>query len=197
MAYIKKINGYVIKDEEARTAAANAASAAATAQTTASETATNLNLFKNTVETELGKKQNTLTFDGTYDANTNKVATVKTVTDKIAEVVADAPEAFDTLEEIANYIASDKTGAANMNNAISANATEISGLKNRVSDLETTTDGHTGALDTIRQSLTQMGAAINSNTQEIQNQTITLRYDGAKEELLILKAGVAITPTGA
>lgn len=43
----------------------------------------------------------------------------KTVADAIARVVAGAPEDFDTLKEIADYIASDKTGAAEMSAAIS------------------------------------------------------------------------------
>lgn len=38
--------------------------------------------------------------------------------EEVAKVVASAPEDFDTLKEIAAYIESDKTGAAQMNNAI-------------------------------------------------------------------------------
>ena len=200
--YIKKINGYFIKDVEARAAAEaakntanSAASAAATAQTTATETATNLNLFKNTVAAELDKKQNNLTFDGTYNATSNKVATVSTVTKKIAEVIADAPEAFDTLKEIADYIASDKTGAANMNTAISKNATAIEGVKSRLSDVETTTAGHTSKISEIKTNITALGNAVNSNKEEIQNQTITLKYKTTDEELLILKNGTQLTPT--
>lgn len=47
----------------------------------------------------------------------------------IAAVVANAPEDFNTLKEIADYIASDKTGAVNMNNAISANTAAINEIK--------------------------------------------------------------------
>lgn len=43
----------------------------------------------------------------------------KTVADAIARVVAGAPEDLDTLREIADYIASDKTGAAQLAAAIS------------------------------------------------------------------------------
>lgn len=53
----------------------------------------------------------------------------KTVADAIARVVAGAPEDLDTLKEIADYIASDKTGAAQM-------AAAISGL-------QTLTEAHT------------------------------------------------------
>lgn len=41
------------------------------------------------------------------------------VAEGIAEVVANAPKDFDTLKEVADYIASDKTYAADINNAIS------------------------------------------------------------------------------
>ena len=44
----------------------------------------------------------------------------KTVADEIAKVVADAPADFDTLKEIADWIANDTTGAAKMANDISA-----------------------------------------------------------------------------
>lgn len=47
----------------------------------------------------------------------------------IAGVVASAPEDFDTLKEIADYIASDKTGATEINNKLAAHDTDIAGLK--------------------------------------------------------------------
>nr|DAG63313.1 MAG TPA: hypothetical protein [Caudoviricetes sp.] len=53
----------------------------------------------------------------------------KTVADAIARVVAGAPEDLDTLKEIADYIASDKTGAAQLAAAIS--------------QLQTLTEAHT------------------------------------------------------
>lgn len=60
----------------------------------------------------------------------------KTVADAIARVVAGAPEDLDTLREIADYIASDKTGAAEMAAAISA--------------LKTLTAGHTKSIEDLR-----------------------------------------------
>lgn len=44
----------------------------------------------------------------------------KTVADEIAKVVANAPEDFDTLKEIADWIANDTTGSAKMANDIAA-----------------------------------------------------------------------------
>lgn len=60
----------------------------------------------------------------------------KTVADAIARVVAGAPEDLDTLKEIADYIASDKTGAAELAAAISA--------------LKTLTAGHTKSIENLR-----------------------------------------------
>lgn len=70
------------------------------------------------------------------EQNTNDIAALKgagdgsinqMVSDAIANVVADAPADFDTLKEIADYIAADKTGAASMQSAISANTAALDG----------------------------------------------------------------------
>ena len=62
-------------------------------------------------------------------ANTDAIATlngagdgsvVKTVGDKVAEIVAGADERYDTLKEISNWILSDTTGAAKMNSDITS-----------------------------------------------------------------------------
>lgn len=70
-------------------------------------------------------KQDVVAFDGGYDKNTNKAATVKTVTDKIAEVIADAPEGYDTLEEIARWITEHPNSVAEINARIAANTESI------------------------------------------------------------------------
>ena len=51
------------------------------------------------------------------------------VTDKIAEVVANAPEDFDTLREIADWIDGHEDSAAAMNSEIKANAADISNIQ--------------------------------------------------------------------
>lgn len=51
------------------------------------------------------------------------------VTDKIAEVVANAPEDFDTLREIADWIDGHEDSAAAMNSEIKANAADISDIQ--------------------------------------------------------------------
>lgn len=71
-------------------------------------------------------------FDGIYNAETNKAATVQTVTDKIAEIVANAPEKLDTLEEISAWIEEHPKDVAEINALISKNATAISTLESNI-----------------------------------------------------------------
>ena len=56
--------------------------------------------------------------------------------EEVAKVVADAPADFDTLKEIAEYIESDKTGAAQMVTKIDANANAISAEAQRAQEAE-------------------------------------------------------------
>lgn len=89
-----------------------------------------LNGINGTLQTqarEIAGKQTTLVFDGEYNAESNKVATVQTVLDKLAEVVANAPAGLDTLEEIAAWIAEHPESVAQINALIQANAAKIAG----------------------------------------------------------------------
>ena len=56
--------------------------------------------------------------------------------EEVAKVVADAPADFDTLKEIAEYIESDKTGAAQMVTKIDVNANAISAEAQRAQEAE-------------------------------------------------------------
>lgn len=81
----------------------------------------------------------------------------KTVADAIARVVAGAPEDLDTLKEIADYIASDKTGAAELAAAISA--------------LKTLTAGHTKSIEDL--GIAKQDALVSgTNIKTINNQSI-------------------------
>ena len=87
----------------------------------------------------------------------------KTVADAVARVVAGAPEDLDTLKEIADYIASDKTGAAQVAAAISqlqtltekhtsdiaGNASGVAENKAGVAALKTLTAGHTKSIEDL------------------------------------------------
>lgn len=48
--------------------------------------------------------------------------------EETAKIVGDAPENYDTLKEIADYISSDATGAAELSNKVSKNAEDIANL---------------------------------------------------------------------
>lgn len=77
----------------------------------------------------------------------------KTVADAIARVVAGAPEDLDTLKEIADYIASDKTGAAQMAAAIS--------------QLKTLTEAHTSDIGRNAAGVAENKAGVAANASDI------------------------------
>lgn len=85
------------------------------------ETARATNAEKNLADT----KQDNLTFDGIYSKDTNPVATVETVIRKVAEIVANAPEDFNTLKELSDWLNTHSGDAAEMNSAIHENAEAI------------------------------------------------------------------------
>lgn len=64
----------------------------------------------------------------------------KQVADAIAEVVADAPENFDTLKEVSDWIANDQTGAAALQNKVNAHEGKIAALEGADSTLQTNID---------------------------------------------------------
>lgn len=82
------------------------------------------------------EKQDILAFDGEYNADRNKVATVETVTRKVAEIVANAPEDFDTLKELADWLTTHGGEAAQMNSAIKKNADDIVAERKRATEAE-------------------------------------------------------------
>ena len=93
----------------------------------------------------IAEAQSAATYDDTaikadIKTNTDAIATLngtgdgsvaKTVATEIAKVVAGAPESFDTLKEIADWIKNDTTGAAKMANDIATIVGEDSGKSMR------------------------------------------------------------------
>lgn len=109
----------------------------------------------------------------------------KTVADAVARVVAGAPEDLDTLKEIADYIASDKTGAAQLAAAISqlqtltekhtsdiaGNASGVAENKAGVAALKTLTARHTRSIEDLR--IDKQDALVSgTNIKTINNQSI-------------------------
>lgn len=102
---------------------------------------------------------------------------MKTVADAIARVVAGAPEDLDTLKEIADYIASDKTGAAQLAAAIS--------------QLQTLTEKHTSDIAGNAAGVAENKAGVAANASDI---TKLKKYnDGAEARIKSLEDGKAAT----
>lgn len=67
----------------------------------------------------------------------------KKVADAVAKIVADAPEAYDTLKEIADWITTHTTDATAMNTQINTNKEDIATLKGLVTQLPEGTEATT------------------------------------------------------
>lgn len=102
-----------------------------------------------TLKTSVAGKQDAIAFDGTYNANTNKAATVKTVTDKIVAVIAGADKSYDTLKEISDWILAHPNDVAALNAAITSNANAIVELQNGKQDKLTAADKNALIQDVI------------------------------------------------
>lgn len=59
----------------------------------------------------------------------------KQVSDAVTQIVADAPEAYDTLKEISDWISSHANDASAMNSQINTNTTDITALKTLIGTL--------------------------------------------------------------
>ena len=121
-----------------------------------------------TLETSVGKSTDAANADGSVYAriakNAADIATLvgsdagksaRTIaTEEVAKVVADAPESYDTLKEIADWIANDTTGAASMANDISNLKTTVgdasNGLVKKVNDNATAISGNANAIDALQ-----------------------------------------------
>lgn len=86
-----------------------------------------------------------------------KVATQ--IADEIAKIVANAPENFDTLKEIADWITNDTIGATEMSTKISTLINEVYGVSNgvvpsgnsRIDTINSTINGHTSSINTLNE----------------------------------------------
>lgn len=102
-------------------------------------------------------------------ANENAIATLngngegsvtKTVNDRIATVIADAPEAFDTLKEIADWIGENSDDALTMQTNISDNAAAIAALQTRAATIESAATALTARVTTAEGDIDTLEAAI-------------------------------------
>lgn len=88
----------------------------------------------------------------------------KQVADAVATIVAEAPEAYDTLKEISDWISSHSDSAATMNSKITANETAINNLKTLVGELP---EGLDAEIDTIVKYIDSKVAGVKDWTNDI------------------------------
>lgn len=87
-----------------------------------------------------------------------------TVAAEVAKVVASAPEDFDTLKEVADWIANDKEGAAAMQTA-------IAGLKTTTEGHTTTIGQHTAAISEIEGDIETLNSGLSALSETVTGMT--------------------------
>lgn len=110
---------------------------------------------------EIAKAQNAATYDdtevrGLISNNASAITTligsvegdntksVRTIAnEEVAKVVDSAPEAFDTLKEIADWIADDETGAAALTNTVASHTTTLADITNAETGILAQAKGYT------------------------------------------------------
>ena len=101
---------------------------------------------KTYLDTELANKADVISIPSrvselTNDSNYQTAEQISsTVTAEIAKVVANAPEDFDTLKEMSDWIAGHENDASTMNSAILDNKTAITALQNSKADTSSVID---------------------------------------------------------
>lgn len=155
MAYVKKINGYVIRDEEAHTELSNikngtTAVGKATADASGNVISTHYatkdelssagkldNVQISGTNLTISNKAVNIATDGTYNASTNKIATVSTVDDAISTLInaETADNVYNSFKELNTYITEHGTEAAGMLTSINQNSTDIDNLETAVDSL--------------------------------------------------------------
>ena len=101
------------------------------------------------------------------------------ITEKVAEIVADAPEDFDTLKEMSDWIAGHEDSAAAMNSAIQANTLAITGKVDKATGKGLSTEDYTTAektklsgIEAGANNITVDSALSSSSTNPVQNKVI-------------------------
>lgn len=108
-----------------------------------------------------------------------KQQTDSKITEKVAEIVADAPEDFDTLKEMSDWISQHEESAAAMNTAIRANATAITGKVDKetgkglsTEDFTTSEKTKLAGIETGANKITVDSTLSSSSTNPVQNKAV-------------------------
>ena len=107
-----------------------------TALSDTSENPVQNKVIKSYVDNSLANIQTALNSKANSADVYTKLETDTKITEKVAEIVADAPEDFDTLKEMSDWIANHEGSAAAMNSAINANAENIANIQSEIGDIE-------------------------------------------------------------
>lgn len=203
-------------DEAGAVTVHGALKAAAAAQADATENAgniTQLNTDLGELETRVAANEGSITTlndsVGLLNGEANVVGSVKnTVATEVAKVVANAPEDFDTLKEVADWIANDSTGAAKMQSDIAdlkaavngenGQASQIAGLDTRLQAAEGSITSYGTRLDTAEQNITDLDAAYKAADEaleaKLKGTNLSADYDTlAKIEAKVKKNAEDIT----
>ena len=110
-------------------------------------------LIKAKLATDIAEnKYDDTALKGRVSANETAIATLngegegsvkKQVNDAVAKIVADAPEAYDTLKEISDWISSHANDASAMNSQINTNKSDITILKTLIGTLPDSAESST------------------------------------------------------
>lgn len=112
----------------------------------------------------------------------------KQVNDAVAKIVADAPEAYNTLKEISDWISSHADDASAMNSQITTNKNDIAALKTLIGTLPEGTASTTiveyiaEAIDASKDDLTDAIAAAKSEAISTAATDATTKADKALED---------------
>lgn len=111
----------------------------------------------------------------------------KQVADAIAKIIADAPESFDTLKEISDWISTHAEDAATMNSNITANTTAIRALETLVGTLPegcsaTTVIGY--IQEAINAKIADLGTAAYKNVEDFATAAQGVKADTAVQEVV-------------
>lgn len=178
------------KDFEAEVASRKSEDARLEAKLT-SETTSRTEADRNLQNQIDGLDTRTSTAEATLNTltGTGEGSIAKSINDKIAEVVSEAPEAFDTLKEIADWVSEHETDVLSMQGSITENARAISKetdeRKNETARLQLTIEAETSnrinSDSALQESIVNLNQALEAETAEREN-TKTFIHDTLKEE---------------
>lgn len=117
----------------------------------------NIETVDNRIDTLIGKDTSFTTIRALAEDVANE---------KVNGVIAGAPESFDTLKDIADWIENDQTGAASIIETVGIQGNTIAGILEREETLNRKVGEHTTSIESIEGTLTQHDSSINSLVSE-------------------------------